>query len=72
MEPSVVFLAKEIAKKKHMSLSKLVENYLKSISKDEKIAVADGIEIADWVKQIVVLDNPTPDFDHKKEYQKRR
>jgi len=55
-----------------MSLSKLAESYLKSISKDEKIAVADGIEIADCVKQIVVLDKPTPDFDHKKEYQKRR
>lgn len=50
MESSVVFFAKEIAKKKHMSLSKLAESYLKSISKDEKIAVADGIEIADWVK----------------------
>lgn len=70
MEPSVVFWAKEIAKKKHMSLSKLVENYLKSISKDKKIVVADGLEIADSVKQIVVVNKPTPDFDHKKQYRK--
>jgi len=68
MEPEVVYLAKEFAKKKNVSLSKLVENYLRSISTDEA-SVNDDFKIADWVKKMVVVDSPTPDFDHKKEYQ---
>ncbi|MDB5012507.1 MAG: hypothetical protein JWQ25_709 [Daejeonella sp.] len=69
MEPEVVYLAKEFAKKKNVSLSKLVENYLRSISTDETSA-NDDFKISDWVKKMVVVDHPTPDFDHKKEYQK--
>lgn len=68
MEPEVVYRAKEFAKKKNVSLSKLVENYLRSISTDEASDDKD-FKISDWVKKIVVVDNPTPDFDHKKEYQ---
>lgn len=67
MEPEVVYRAKEFAKKKNVSLSKLVENYLRSISTDE--TSDNDFKVSDWVKKMVVVDNPTPDFDHKKEYQ---
>ena len=33
MEPEVVYRAKEFAKKKHISLSKLVQDYLDQLSK---------------------------------------
>lgn len=69
MEPEVVYAAKKIAKEKNISLSKLVENYLRSISKENK-ANSDLIEISDWVKGMVAVDKPIPDFDHKKEYHK--
>jgi len=67
MEPEVVYHAKEFAKKKNVSLSKLVENYLRSISTDET-SVNDDFKVSDWVKKMVIVDKPTPDFDHKKEY----
>jgi hypothetical protein len=69
MEPEVVYQAKRLAKDKNISLSKLVENYLRSISKEGK-AASEGLEISDWVKGMVAVDKPTPDFDHKAEYHK--
>ncbi len=47
MEPEVVYRAKKIAKEKNISLSKLIENYLKSISDKEKISYKDDPEISD-------------------------
>ena len=69
MEPEVVYAAKKIAKEKNISLSKLVENYLRSISNENKVG-SESIEISDWVKGMVAVDKPTLDFDHKKEYHK--
>ena len=69
MEPQVIYRAKEFAKNKKVSLSKLVENYLRSISTDEA-SINNDFEISDWVKKMVIVDKPTPDFDHKKEYHK--
>lgn len=68
MEPKVVYLAKEFAKKKNVSLSKLVENYLRSISSDEP-SKNDDFKISEWVKKMVIVENPTPDFDHKRGYE---
>lgn len=69
MEPEVVYAAKKIAKEKNISLSKLVENYLRSISLDNKPDSDDSC-ISDWVKGMVAVDKPTPDFDHKAGYHK--
>ena len=63
----MVFQAKKLAKEKNISLSKLVENYLRLISKEGN-AAAGELEISDWVKGMVAVDKPTPDFDHKAEY----
>ena len=69
MEPEVVYQAKIIAKEKNISLSKMVENYLRSISLEGN-AASEEIEISDWVKGMVAVDKPIPDFDHKAEYHK--
>jgi len=69
MEPEVVYQAKKIAKEKNISLSKMVENYLRSIS-FEGNAASEEFEISDWVKGMVAVDKPTPDFDDKAEYHK--
>ena len=69
MEPEVVYAAKKIAKEKNISLSKLVENYLRSISKESKTDSKD-LEISDWVKGMIAVDKPTRDFDQKAEYHK--
>ena len=69
MEPEVVYQAKKLAKEKNISLSKLVENYLRSVSKEGTLE-PDDFEISEWVKGMVAVDKPTPDFDHKAEYHK--
>ena len=69
MEPEVVYQAKKIAKEKNISLSKMVENYLRSISLEGN-ATSEEFEISEWVKGMVAVDKPTPDFDHKAEYHK--
>ena len=69
MEPEVVYAAKKIAKEKNISLSKLVENYLRSISK-ENTTDSQDLEISDWVKGMIAVDKPTSDFDQKAEYHK--
>jgi hypothetical protein len=69
IEPGVIDKAKKYAKQKHTSISKLVENYLDDISDPKKNKdKLDEMKVADWVKQLVIVDKPTPDFDHKKEY----
>lgn len=70
MEPEVVYAAKKIAKERSISLSKLVENYLRTISNSKEQSKVDSIEISDWVKSLIAVDKPTPDFDHKAEYHK--
>lgn len=70
IEPEVVYEAKRIAKEKNISLSKLVENYLRTIAHSTKKAKVDSIEISDWVKSLVAVDHPVTDFDHKAEYHK--
>jgi hypothetical protein len=69
MEPEVVSQAKKLAKEKNISLSKLVENYLRSVSKEGTLD-SDDFEISEWVKGMVAVDKPTADFDHKAEYHK--
>ena len=67
IEPDVIDKAKKYAKQQHMSLSKLVQNYLNDVSERPKDKL-DDLEVSDWVKQLVLVNKPTPDFDGKKEY----
>jgi hypothetical protein len=62
IEETVVKSAKQYARKKGHSLSKLVQNYLKSISKNE----SDPQEISPRVRKLVGAVKLPKGFDYKK------
>ena len=64
LKESVIKRAKIYARSHKISLSKMIESYLDSITKDKKME----IEITPLVKSLSgVIDLPA-DYDHKKEY----
>ncbi|MBA7546583.1 hypothetical protein ES705_38975 [subsurface metagenome] len=64
LEESVIERAKIYARSHKISLSKMIESYLDSITKDKKL----DIEITPLVESLSgVIDLPT-DYDYKKDY----
>ncbi|MGA2298739.1 MAG: DUF6364 family protein [FCB group bacterium] len=63
LEQSIIENAKKYAKSKGRSLSGLVENYLKVLTKEEK---KTGTKITPLVKSLKGSFEPLPDFDYKK------
>lgn len=72
IETDTIESAKQYAKQQHISLSKLIQKYLQTISvKDEKaLDIKPKHEYSEWVQQLMLADKPTFDFDHKAEYHK--
>ena len=72
IEPGLIDQIKEVAKKRKTSVSKIVENIFKKEVEFEtqpfRMKTMD--EISDFVKGMVVSNEPVPDFDHKAEYHK--
>ena len=68
IEGSIIERAKKYAKDKERSLSDLVENYLKTLSKND---VQDEIEITPIVKNLKGSFNVPDDFGYKSELSKR-
>jgi len=64
IQDSVIDKAKNYAKQKNVSLSKIVEYYLASLS-DESI---ESVKVSPWVKDLAAVKKPTPDFNHKELY----
>ena len=68
IEHSVIEKAKKYAKDKERSLSDLIENYLKAITKDTKTEIIKETPIAQSLKgSFHIPDN----FDYKKELTER-
>ncbi len=64
LEEDIIEKAKEYAKERKTSLSKLIENYLQKITSDD----TKKEQITPLVKSLSgILDLPT-DYDHKREY----
>ena len=61
LNDAIIIRAKKYASDKKLSLSRLVENYLDSITKDEK----EDFEISPFVKSISTGKSIPTDFDHK-------
>ncbi|MEQ6122047.1 DUF6364 family protein [Reichenbachiella sp. MALMAid0571] len=61
----IIEKAKEYASDKKMSLSRIVESYLKSLTSEKKTGEFD---ISPFVKSIATGTNIPTDLDHKKEY----
>ncbi|RYY06346.1 MAG: hypothetical protein EOP43_06640 [Sphingobacteriaceae bacterium] len=67
LNQKVIEKAKSYATEKHLSLSRLIENYLNSLTTDSK--GEDEIEISPFVKSLSTGVKIPADFDDKKEYQ---
>jgi hypothetical protein len=66
LNDSVIKRAKKYAKKQRISLSKMIEAYLDSLTKEKN--AEQEIEITPLIKSLSgVIDLPK-DFDYKKEY----
>ena len=68
IERSVIEKAKKYAKDKERSLSNLIENYLKALTKESE---SNEIELTPIVKSLKGSFTATKNFDYKKELSKR-
>ena len=69
LDKDVIEEAKKYAAKQKVSVSSIVENYLKAITLQQ--SKTNKIEISDFVKSISIgnADKLPEDYDYKKEYQ---
>lgn len=68
LDSEVIERAKQYASEQKISLSKLVETYLDTISKS-KAEESDDIQITPLVRSLMGSAGPLPeDYDYKKEY----
>lgn len=75
VDKDTIQVAKRVAADSNMSLSKLFKKLIRAAdsektNNDPVLEKIRNTEIPDWVNQLVVVDKPTPDFDHKAEYGK--
>ena len=63
LEKEVIEIAKKYAKQKGQSLSELVENYFKLLTKDSK---TEMVELSPKVKSLRGILKVDKNFDHKK------
>lgn len=69
LDKTVIEKAKIYAAKQKISLSFIVENYLKAITSMEKTETYEEVKISEFVKSISIGNGEIPaDFDYKKEY----
>lgn len=66
LDKSVIERAKEYAKKNQVSLSRLIENYLASLTQKDKTNKKE-IEISPFVKSIATGVSLPDDFNYKEE-----
>jgi hypothetical protein len=70
LDKTVIEKAKIYAAEQKVSLSFIIENYLKAITSMEKKETNEDIKISDFVKSISIGNGEIPaDFDYKKEIQ---
>jgi len=65
LEQEIIQKAKDYAKQKNRSLSNIIENYLKSLTKDE--TKKDAVKISPVVKSLRGSFKLPKDFDYKEE-----
>jgi len=75
VDRDTIQIAKRVASESNMSVSKLFKKLMTEIDKkrDKKDPLLERLrstDIPEWIKELTVVDKPTPDFDHKAEYGK--
>lgn len=68
LDKHVIDKAKEYASSKKISLSRLIESYLKLLIDTDKTAFSDDIEISPFVKSFQTRVKIPADFEDKKAY----
>jgi dsDNA-specific endonuclease/ATPase MutS2 len=64
LDQEIIERAKQYASEKKLSLSRLIENYLNSLTSNKK---NDEMQISDFVKSMSSPTMLSSDFDYKKE-----
>ena len=73
IEPSIKEELEKLVKEQNLNLSKITEEFFRSLTNKEKKTVKirkEPHEFSEWLQKIVLSKEPTPDFDHKAEYGK--
>lgn len=66
LDQEIIEKAKKYASEKKLSLSRIIENYLNSLTSDKKID--NEIEISPFIKSLRTGVKIPADLDYKKEY----
>ncbi|MCK4854959.1 MAG: hypothetical protein KAT31_11870 [Bacteroidales bacterium] len=64
LDNKVIARAKKYAKKRNTSLSKMIESYLDSVTRED----SSGIEITPLVENLSGVIKLPADYDHRKDY----
>lgn len=72
IEPGLINKIKSVAKKRNTSVSKIAENFFKKEVEGEiePFRMKSLDELPDWIKELTIVGDSIPDFDHKAEYHK--
>ena len=78
VEDGIAEKVKAYSERQHIDLNKLVEAHLSEIAdKQEQVELYQANrkmkelkDYPEWIQRLVLSKEPTPDFDHKKEYGK--
>jgi hypothetical protein len=68
IEPKLIDKIKDVAEKRNLSISELMATLFIKETEEESPIVVNREDLPDWIKQLTLSKEPTPDFDHKKEY----
>ena len=75
VDRDTIQIAKRVASESNISVSKLFKKLVTEIDKkrnkkDPLLEKLRNTDIPDWIKDLTVVNKPTPDFDLKAEYGK--
>jgi len=70
LDKVVIEQAKEYARSQNNSLSRLIENYLRSLTAEKRNNPKTDMEITPFVRSLSSGVSLDPDYDYKKEYAK--
>ena len=74
VDKDTIMLAKEIASSNRISVSKLFKTLINEVverKQQEELKMKPLTEYPEWMQNLIIASEPTPDFDHKVLYHKR-
>jgi hypothetical protein len=68
IEPKLIDKIKDAAIKRNLSISELMAALFIKETEEQAPVSINRESLPEWIKQLTLSKEPTPDFDHKKEY----